>query len=179
MLPKLIPACCTLPRVRGPEVRSAGELSSGLPRDLGSKSLPALRLSCAPCERKQLEGLEAGVFRAIHQCPPRKLRSSQSSKGHYPQTCSPGILPLTPPPDQGAAAAAAVIWKLISLQNTAQFVFILKPRRVCFPIPFGSGCDGARVLSVGGSRGGAGHVLLRASSASDDAISPSQPLEGP
>ena len=36
-----------------------------------------------------------------------------------------------------------------------------------------------RVLSVGGSQGGAGHVLLRAPSASDDAISPSQPLEGP
>ena len=31
VLPKLISACCTLPLVHGPEVRSAGELGSGLP----------------------------------------------------------------------------------------------------------------------------------------------------
>lgn len=90
----------------------------------------------------------------------------------------PNLLPWdfhpSPTPDQGAAAAAAtVIWKLISLQNTAQFVVILKLWRVCFPIHFGSGCDGARVLSVEGSQGGGGHVLLRAPSSSDDAISPS------
>ena len=63
----------------------------GSPCDLGSKPLPVLRLSYAPCERKQLEGLEARVSGAIHQCPARKLRSSQSLQGHYPQTCSPGI----------------------------------------------------------------------------------------
>ena len=70
----------------------------GYPCDLGSKPLPPLRLSCAPCERKQLEGLEARVSGAIHQCPPRKLRSSQSLQGYYPQTCSPGIS--APPPHQ-------------------------------------------------------------------------------